>query len=63
MNSKNRNDYLEAIHASNPRWNRSVTLEEVIQRQRKLNQSLGIENAYLGMSFSNLKALGHGLRG
>ena len=32
MNSKNRNDYLEAIHASKPRWNRSVTLEEVIQR-------------------------------
>ena len=63
MNSKNRNDYLEAIHASKPRWNRSVTLEEVIQRQRKLNQSLGIENPYLGMSFSNLKALGHGLRG
>ena len=63
MNSKNRNDYLEAIHASNPRWNRSVTLEEVIQRQRKLNQSLGIENPYLGMSFINLKALGHGLRG
>ncbi len=63
MNSKNRNDYLEAIHASKPRWNRSVTLEEVIQRQRKLSQSLGIENPYLGMSFSNLKALGHGLRG
>ena len=63
MNSKNWNDYLEAIHASKPRWNRSVTLEEVIQRQRKLNQSLGIENAYLCMSFSNLKALGHGLRG
>ena len=63
MNSKNRNDYLEAIHASKPRWNRSVTLEEVIQRQRKLNQSLGIENPYLGMSFSELKALGHGLRG
>ena len=63
MNSKNRNDYLEAIHASKPRWNRSVTLEEVIQRQRKLNQSLGIENPYLGMSFSDLKALGHGLRG
>lgn len=63
MNSKNWNDYLEAIHASKPRWNRSVTLEEVIQRQRKLNQSLGIENPYLGMSFSNLKALGHGLRG
>lgn len=49
MNSKNWNDYLEAIHASKPRWNRSVTLEEVIQRQRKLNQSLGIENAYLGI--------------
>jgi len=63
MNSKNWNDYLEAIHASKPRWNRSVTLEEVIQRQRKLNQSLGIENPYLGMSFSDLKALGHGLRG
>ncbi|MGM9690654.1 MAG: hypothetical protein ACI3ZJ_07520 [Bacteroidaceae bacterium] len=63
MNSKNRNDYLEAIHASKPRWNRSVTLEEVIQRQRKLNQSLGIKNPYLGMSFSELKALGHGLRG
>ena len=63
MNSKNRNDYLEASHASKPRWNRSVTLEEVIQRQRKLNQSLGIENPYLGMSFSELKALGHGLRG
>ena len=41
MNSKNWNDYLEAIHASKPRWNRPVTLEEVIQRQRKLNQSLG----------------------
>ena len=63
MNSKNWNDYLEAIHASKPRWNKSVTLEEVIQRQRKLNQSLGIENPYLGMSFSDLKALGHGLRG
>ena len=63
MNSKNWNDYLEAIHASKPRWNRPITLEEVIQRQRKLNQSLGIENPYLGMSFSNLKALGHGLRG
>ena len=63
MNSKNWNDYLEAIHASKPRWNRSVTLEEVIQRQRKLNQSLGIENPYLGMSFSELKALGHGMRG
>ncbi len=63
MNSKNWNDYLEAIHTSKPRWNSPVTLEEVIQRQRKLNQSLGIENPYLGMSFSDLKALGHGLRG
>ena len=63
MNNKSWNDYLAAIHASKPRWNRPVTLEEVIQRQRKLDQSLGIENRYLGMSFSELKALGHGLRG
>jgi hypothetical protein len=63
MINNNWNDYLEAIRISRPRWNRRVTSEEAIQQQRRLNQSLGINNPYLGMSFSELKALGHGLRG
>ena len=63
MINNNWNDYLEAIRISRPRWNRRVTSEEAIQQQRRLNQSLGINNPYLGMSFSELKALGHRLRG
>ena len=62
MNTQNWNDYLEAIHLSKPRWNRHVTSQERIQSQRMLNQSLGINNPYLGMSFSELKNLEHGLR-
>ena len=63
MINNNWNDYLEAIRISRPRWNRRVTSEERIKSQQRLNQSLGINNPYLGMSFSELKALGHGLRG
>ena len=62
MNNKSWNDYLAAIHASKIRWNRPVDSATRIQTQKRLNQSLGIENPYLGMSFSELKALGHGLR-
>ena len=65
MNS-NEQQELERLFGSHPCI--KATLEPVdsatrIQTQRKLNQSLGIENPYLGMSFSELKALGHGLRG
>ena len=58
MNSNNWNDYLEAIRISKPRWNRRVTSTERIKSQQRLNQSLGINNPYLGMSFRELKALG-----
>lgn len=62
MNTKNWNDYLEAIHVSKPRWNRRATSQERIQSQRMLDSSLGIKNPYLGMSFSELKNLEHGDR-
>jgi len=58
----NRSDYIEAIRSSKPLWNRSVTIEEAIAQQQRLDESVGIKNPYLGMSFSELKALGHGLR-
>lgn len=54
--------YLETIRESKPSWNRQVSSEEMIRQQRMLNESLGTENPYLGMSWQELKSLGHGLR-
>ena len=55
-------DYTAEIRSSRALWNQPVTSQEAIAQQRRLDQSQGIENPYLGLSFSELKALGHGLR-
>ena len=55
-------DYTAEIRSSRALRNQPVTSQEAIAQQRRLDQSQGIENPYLGMSFSELKALGHGLR-
>lgn len=62
MKTDSWNNYLEAIRESKPRWNRHVDSQIRLQQQMMLNRSLGINNPYLGMSFSELKALEHGLR-
>ena len=57
---------LDRLYGGNPliksTLDQPVTSQEAIAQQRRLDQSQGIENPYLGMSFSELKALGHGLR-
>lgn len=55
-------DYTEAIRSSKTQWNQPVTPQEAVEQQRRLDESVGISNPYLGMSFSELKNLGHGLR-
>ena len=55
-------DYTEAIRLSKKQWNLPVTSTEAVEQQRRLDESVGIRNPYLGMSFKELKALGHGLR-
>lgn len=55
-------NYTEAIRLSKPLWNRPVTPQEAIAQQKRLDESQGINNPYLGMSFDELKVLGHGLR-
>ncbi len=55
-------DYTVAIRLSKPQWNRPVTLQKAVEQQKRLDESLGIKNPYLGMSFSDLKKLGRTLR-
>ena len=58
MNSKNWNDYLEAIHASKPLWNRSVTLEEVIQRAAQTQPIFRNRESLLRHVVQRAKSLG-----
>lgn len=60
--SKEWNNYLDTIRESKRFWNCQVTSAEAIEQQRNLDASQGIKNPYLGMSWSDLKKLGHGFR-
>lgn len=60
--SKEWNSYLDTIRESKPFWNCQVTPSEAIEQQRRLDASQGINNPFLGMSWSELKKLGHGFR-
>lgn len=55
-------DYTEAIRSSKTQWNQPVTSQEAVEQQKRLDASVGINNPYLGMSFSELRNLGRGLR-
>lgn len=60
--SKEWENYLETLRESKPFWNKRVTPEEAIEQQRMLDASQGISNPFLGMSWTELKKLGHGFR-
>lgn len=60
--SKEWNNYLDMIRESKPFWNCQVTASEAIEQQRRLDASQGINNPFLGMSWNELKKLGHGFR-
>ena len=60
--SKEWNNYLDTIRESKPFWNCQVTSAEAIEQQRKLDASQRLNNPFLGMSWNNLKRLGHGFR-
>ena len=60
--SKEWSNYLEVIRESKPLWNIRVSSAQAVEQQRRLDESLGIKNPYLGMSWNELKSLGHGFR-
>ncbi len=60
--SKEWNSYLDTIRESKLFWNCQVTPSEAIEQQRRLDASQGINNPFLGMSWNELKKLGHGFR-
>lgn len=60
--SKKWNNYLDKVRESKQYWNHRVTPEEAIEQQKMLDASQGISNPFLGMSWTELKALGHGFQ-